>query len=293
MNLVKSNWFLLILLSAIWGGAFTLNKMALDSFTPEVIVAGRLISGSVFLVALIYFLYKRFSINLAQVNYYLFMSLVGIVIPFIAIITGQKNIDSAMAGILMATMPISTILLSHLFLDDEKMNKQKLIGFIISFLGVFILIYRDDLFIDNSISETFESQLLVILGATLYAFAAIYGKKYKITDPLSASTGTILFATFFMTIYLIFIDQSKPSYSNLLLDMNILLLGVLCTAIATVIYFQILQSEGASFISMMNFLIPLWAILFGIIILNDQFSWNYILGLLVILFGIKLANSIP
>ena len=293
MNLVKSNWFLLILLSAIWGGAFTLNKMALDSFTPEVIVAGRLISGSVFLVALIYFLYKRFSINLAEVNYYLFMSLVGIVIPFIAIITGQKNIDSAMAGILMATMPISTILLSHLFLDDEKMNKQKFIGFIISFLGVFILIYRDDLFIDNSISETFKSQLLVILGATLYAFAAIYGKKYKITDPLSASTGTILFATFFMTIYLIFIDQSKPSYSNLLLDMNILLLGVLCTAIATVIYFQILQSEGASFISMMNFLIPLWAILFGIIILNDQFSWNYILGLLVILFGIKLANSIP
>ena len=293
MNLVKSNWFLLILLSAIWGGAFTLNKMALDSFTPEVIVAGRLISGSVFLVALIYFLYKRFSINLAQVNYYLFMSLVGIVIPFIAIITGQKNIDSAMAGILMATMPISTMLLSHLFLDDEKMNKQKFIGFIISFLGVFILIYRDDLFIDNSISETFESQLLVILGATLYAFAAIYGKKYKITDPLSASTGTILFATFFMTIYLIFIDQSKPSYSNLLLDMNILLLGVLCTAIATVIYFQILQSEGASFISMMNFLIPLWATLFGIIILNDQFSWNYILGLLVILFGIKLANSIP
>jgi len=293
MNLVKSNWFLLILLSAIWGGAFTLNKMALDSFTPEVIVAGRLISGSVFLVALIYFLYKGFTINLAQINYYLFMSLVGIVIPFIAIITGQKNIDSAMAGILMATMPISTILLSHIFLDDEKMNKRKFIGFIISFIGVFVLIYRDDLFINNSISETFESQLLVILGATLYAFAAIYGKKYKITDPLSASTGTILFATFFMTIYLIFIDQSKPSYSHLLLDMNILLLGVLCTAIATIIYFQILQSEGASFISMMNFLIPLWAILFGIIILNDQFSWNYIFGLLVILFGIKLANSIP
>ena len=292
MNLVKTNWFLLILLSAIWGGAFTLNKMALDSFTPEVIVAGRLISGSLFLVALIYFLYKKFSINFSQINYYLFMSLIGIVIPFIAIITGQKNIDSAMAGILMATMPISTILLSHVFLEDEKMNKQKFIGFIISFLGVFILIYRDDLFINNSISETLESQLLVILGATLYAFAAIYGKKYKMTDPLSASTGTILFATFFMTIYLVFIEQSRPSYSELLLDMNILLLGIVCTAIATIIYFQILQTEGASFISMMNFLIPLWAILFGIIILNDQFSWNYIFGLLIILFGIKLANSI-
>ena len=292
MNFLKTNWFLLILLSAIWGGAFTLNKIALNTFTPEVIVAGRLISGSVFLVALIYFLYKKFTINISQINYYLFMSLVGIVIPFIAIITGQKNIDSAMAGILMATMPISTILLSHIFLEDEKINQQKFIGFVISFLGVFILIYRKDLFVNNSISETFESQLLVILGATLYAFAAIYGKKYKITDPLSASTGTILFATFFMTIYLIFIDQSNPSYSVLFLDINILLLGILCTAIATIIYFQILQTEGASFLSIMNFLIPLWAILFGIIILEDQFSWNYIIGLIVILFGIKLANSV-
>jgi len=292
MNFLKTNWFLLVLLSAIWGGAFTLNKIALNTFTPEVIVAGRLISGSIFLVVLIYFLYKKFTINISQLNYYLFMSLVGIVIPFIAIITGQKNIDSAMAGILMATMPISTILLSHIFLEDEKMNQQKFIGFVISFLGVFVLIYRKDLFVDNSISETFESQLLVILGATLYAFAAIYGKKYKITDPLSASTGTILFATFFMTIYLIFIDQSNPSYSVLFLDINILLLGILCTAIATIIYFQILQTEGASFLSIMNFLIPLWAILFGIIILEDQFSWNYIIGLIVILFGIKLANSV-
>ena len=95
-----------------------------------------------------------------------------------------------------------------------------------------------------------------------------------------------------MTIYLIFIDQSNPSYSALFLDINILLLGILCTAIATIIYFQILQTEGASFLSIMNFLIPLWAILFGIIILQDQFSWNYIIGLVVILFGIKLANSV-
>ena len=291
MNLFKTNWFLLILLSAIWGGAFTLNKLALDLYTPEVIVAGRLITGSIFLILLVYVIYKRFSISFSQLNYYLFMSLVGIVIPFIAIIHGQRNIDSAMAGILMATMPISTIILSHFFLEDEKMNQKKFIGFIISFFGVFILIYRDDLFHSNSISVTLESQLLVILGSTLYSFAAIYGKKYKMTNPINASTGTILFATFFMTIYLSFIDKTKPDISMLLLDTNILLLGILCTAIATVIYFQILQTSGASFLSIMNFLIPLWAILFGILILSDDFSWNYIFGLFVILFGIKLANS--
>jgi drug/metabolite transporter (DMT)-like permease len=291
MNLFKTNWFLLILLSAIWGGAFTLNKIALDLYTPEVIVAGRLIVGSVFLIVLIYFIYKRFSFNLSQLNYYLFMSLVGIVIPFIAIINGQRNIDSAMAGILMATMPITTILLSHFFLVDEKINQQKLIGFLISFFGVFILIYREDLFVNNSLSTTLISQLQVMLGSTLYSIAAIYGKKYKMTDPVSASTGTILFATFFMLIYLIFIDESNVSIPTLLVNYNILLLGILCTAIATIIYFQILQTAGASFLSIMNFLIPLWAILFGILILNDAFSWNYIFGLIIILAGIKLANS--
>ena len=291
MNLFKTNWFLLILLSAIWGGAFTLNKIALDLYTPEVIVAGRLIVGSTFLIVLIYFIYKRFSFNLSQLNYYLFMSLVGIVIPFIAIINGQRNIDSAMAGILMATMPITTILLSHFFLVDEKINQQKFIGFLISFIGVFILIYREDLFINNSFSTTLISQLQVMLGSTLYSIAAIYGKKYKMTDPVSASTGTILFATFFMLIYLIFIDESNVSIPMLLVNYNILLLGILCTAIATIIYFQILQTAGASFLSIMNFLIPLWAILFGILILNDAFSWNYIFGLIIILAGIKLANS--
>ena len=291
MNLFKTNWFLLILLSAIWGGAFTLNKMALDFYTPEVIVAGRLIVGSVFLIVLIYFIYRRFSINLSQLNYYLFMSLVGIVIPFIAIINGQRHIDSAMAGILMATMPITTILLSHFFLADEKINQQKFIGFLISFFGVFILIYREDLFLRNSFSTTLISQLQVMLGSTLYSIAAIYGKKYKMTDPVNASTGTILFSTFFMLIYLIFIDESNVSVSALLMNYNILLLGILCTAIATIIYFQILQTAGASFLSIMNFLIPLWAILFGILILEDAFSWNYIFGLIIILIGIKLANS--
>jgi drug/metabolite transporter (DMT)-like permease len=182
--------------------------------------------------------------------------------------------------------------LSHFFLVDEKINQQKFIGFLISFFGVFILIYREDLFINNSFSTTLISQLQVMLGSTLYSIAAIYGKKYKMTDPVSASTGTILFATFFMLIYLIFIDESNVSIPMLLVNYNILLLGILCTAIATIIYFQILQTAGASFLSIMNFLIPLWAILFGILILNDDFSWNYIFGLLIILSGIKLANSI-
>ena len=149
-------------------------------------------------------------------------------------------------------------------------------------------------FLCNSLTSTHFSRVCLSGHPVVkirWAWAGKPGNYAECNSGCTLNQLSILFATFFMTIYLIFIDNSNPNYFDLMLDSNILLLGILCTAIATVIYFQILQTEGASFLSIMNFLIPLWAILFGIIVLSDQFSWNYIFGLLVILFGIKLANS--
>ena len=128
------NWILLLILSAIWGGAFTLNKFALEAYSPEVIVAGRLIIGSIVLFISILILTKKMEIKLSDWRYYSFMSIVGIVAPFLLISYGQIGIDSSLAGILMSTMPISTLILSHFFLDDEIMTPKKLLGFIIAFI---------------------------------------------------------------------------------------------------------------------------------------------------------------
>jgi len=68
-------------------------------------------------------------------------------------------------------------------------------------------------------------------------------------------------------------------------------LGVFCTAIATIIYFQILQSSGATFISIMNYLIPVWAILFGVIFFNEDVSWNYLIGLIIVILGIQISQT--
>ena len=124
MNTYTINWILLLVLSAIWGGAFTLNKYSLEVYTPEMIVAGRLIIGALLLVIIL--LIKRGSITIKSEDwkYYSFMSIVGIVAPFLLISYGQIDIDSSLAGILMATMPISTLLLSHIFLDDEFLTKK-------------------------------------------------------------------------------------------------------------------------------------------------------------------------
>ena len=220
------------------------------------------------------------------------MSTVGIVAPFLMISYGQIGIDSSLAGILMSPMPISTLILSHFFLDDEQMTKKKLIGFLVAFMGIIILIMPGkNIFIDNMIDGLY-SELMVISGAIMYSFAAVYGKKFKITNPLNASTGVIVYSAVIMNIYLILDNSLIPNNFGSFEHISaIFVLGIFCTAIATIIYFQILQSSGATFISIMNYLIPVWAIVFGVIFFNEDTAWNYFIGLIIIIIGIQLSQN--
>ena len=292
MNLYTTNWILLMLLSAIWGGAFTLNKFALEVYSPEILVTARLLIASIILVGFVLIISKRIDIEFSNWRYYFFMSIIGIVAPFLLISYGQIGIDSSLAGILMSTMPISTLILSHFFLDDENMTKKKLIGFLVAFIGIIILIMPEESIVEDNFIDGIYSELMVISGAILYSFAAVYGKRFKITNPLNASTGVILYSAIIMGIYIMFnFDLTPSSYGNSEHLAAVIILGVFCTAIATIIYFQILQSSGATFISIMNYLIPVWAILFGVIFFQEDVSWNYFAGLVIVIFGIQLSQN--
>ena len=180
MNAYTINWVLLLLLSAIWGGAFTLNKFALQAYNPEILVTGRLLVAAIVLIILVLIFFKKVEIKASDWKYYLFMSVVGIVAPFLLISYGQIGIDSSLAGILMSTMPISTLILSHFFLDDEKMTKMKLIGFIIAFIGIVILIMPGKATLEISLIDGLYSEFMVISGAVLYSFAAVYAKGIRL-----------------------------------------------------------------------------------------------------------------
>ena len=292
MNLYTTNWILLMLLSAIWGGAFTLNKFALEVYSPEILVTARLLIASIILVGFVLIISKRIDIEFSNWRYYFFMSIIGIVAPFLLISYGQIGIYRSLAGILMSTMPISTLILSHFFLDDENMTKKKLIGFLVAFIGIIILIMPEESIVEDNFIDGIYSELMVISGAILYSFAAVYGKRFKITNPLNASTGVILYSAIIMGIYIMFnFDLTPSSYGNSEHLAAVIILGVFCTAIATIIYFQILQSSGATFISIMNYLIPVWAIFFGVIFFEEDVSWNYFIGLVIVIFGIQLSQN--
>tara|TARA_B100000925_G_scaffold168853_1_gene127040 strand:- start:27 stop:575 length:549 start_codon:yes stop_codon:yes gene_type:complete len=177
-----------------------------------------------------------------------------------------------------------------MFLDDEFLTKKKMVGFIIAFFGIVVLIMPEMFYLPKA-SDNILSELMVVSGAILYSCSAVYGKKNKVTGPLNASTGTIFYSAVIMLVYLFSFDtplESEISYPHLI---SILMLGIFCTAVATIIYFQILQTSGASFISIMNYLIPIWSIFFGVIFLDEGIFINYLIGLLIVIFGIKLSQD--
>ena len=191
----------------------------------------------------------------------------------------------------MSTMPISTLILSHFFLDDERMTKTKFVGFIIAFFGIIILIIPEKNLLSENGFNNLSSELMVIGGAIFYSFAAVYGKKFKITDPLNASSGTILFSAIIMFLYLYFFENIDKEYVSNNNISSVIFLGIFCTAIATIIYFQILQTSGATFVSIMNYLIPIWSIFFGVVFFSENIFWNYLVGLIIVIIGIQIFQN--
>ena len=146
----------------------------------------------------------------------------------------------------------------------------------------FALIYNEDLNL-----KKLDQRSLHAFHKTLKAKSQV-----KITNPLNASTGVTLYSAIIMIIYLSFnFDMVPKNIGESSHISAVIILGVFCTAIATIIYFQILQSSGATFISIMNYLIPIWAILFGVIFFDEDAMWNYFLGLIVVILGLQLSQN--
>ena len=139
------NWLLLAFLSVLWGTAFQFNKLAVEELSPDVIVAVRLVGAAAILV--VASLWNRESFPGWDRRWIVFglMALFGNALPFWLISWGQQTVDSGVAGVLMATMPLATLGLAHFYVEGEKLSARGLLGFCLGFAVVVLLIGPDAL----------------------------------------------------------------------------------------------------------------------------------------------------
>ena len=285
------HWLLLFALVAMWGSAFLFTKIAVAALAPADLVAGRFVLASAVLLGLLAATRRRLPSGGRLWLFLLAIALTGNCIPFWLIAWGQQEIDSGLAGILMAIMPLTTVMLAHFFVAGERLNRFKALGFLLGFLGIVVLIGPAALLEIQVGGTVLVSQLAVLGGAVCYAISAIIARHRPPSDALVAAVGVTLLACL-ITLPVSAAD-GLPDLSAVPAPalIALLVLGIVCTATATVVYFKLIALAGPSFLSLINYLIPAWAVLIGMVFLGERPEWTALAGLAFILAGIALAET--
>ena len=275
---------MIALLALIWGGSFLFGRILMLEWPPFTVVFLRVALAATALWILLGITGRRFPNDPSLIGAILLMGIINNVIPFSLILIGQQEIGSGLASVVNAMTPIWTLIIANRFTSDEKFSKNKILGIALGFLGVAVLIGGD---IVQGLTASAWAQV-AILGATLsYGFAGVFGKRFKSQDPIVVSTGQLTASTLvILPIMLVtegFFNISQP---NIELIVSTLGLSILCTAYAYVLYFKILASAGATNVSLVTFLVPVSAILLGVIWLGERLTTGNLIGMALIVIGL-------
>ncbi len=279
-------WGLLILLSVIWGGSFFFTKIAVAVIPPLTIVFLRLALGAMVLNIIL----KSLKLSLPRDpkiwTAFLVMGLMNNMLPFTLLVWGQTHIASGLASILNATVHLFSIVIAHFFVRDEKASRLRILGVMLGFIGIVSMIGPDAL---KGLGGDVLAQLACLTAAFSYACAGFYGKRFKDMGlkPMVTATGQVTVSAFIMLFISLLADQPwtlpVPSTNTIL---SILGLGILSTSFAYTLYFKLLASAGASNLMLVTFLIPVTAILLGVLVLGEILHTSEIIGMLLIALGL-------
>lgn len=282
-------WYLIVLLSFVCGSAYFFIELALISIPPLTLVFLRLALASLILLALLKAVGKKIPLNKKVWLAFAFMGMFNNVIPFCLISLGQVVINGSVACILTATTPIFTVILAHLFTQDERMSVIKILGVTVGFCGVYIMMYPS--FTEEGLDLIGFGQAAIVMASFFYALSGVYGKRLKSIDPNISTVGMLICSSLFM-IPIIFIFEDPFAISIEPVSVAaIFTLAILNTIIAYYLYFRVLANAGASYLMLFMFIMPISAMLLGISILGEIVDIYAITGMLVIFSGLIIIDG--
>ncbi len=285
-----THWLLLFALVVMWGSAFMLTGIAVRAFSPVVLVTTRLVGGAVLLTGLICLHGMRFPRYGRFWLFSLLIAIAGNAVPFWLISFGQQRVESGLAGILMGIMPLTTMLLAHFFVGGERLNAIKAAGFALGFAGLVVLLGPAALLELEGQGGVLLYELAIIGGAICYAIQAILARHRPPAEPQVAAAGVMLMGGLLM------LPLGLPGAPAELAAAPpgpiwaLAALTVIATAIATVVFLKLVAIAGPSFTSFINYLIPVWALLMGMLFLGERPGAGAFVALLLILGGIALSE---
>lgn len=286
-------WGLLVLLSVLWGASFFFNAVAISELPTLTVVVCRIGLAALCLLAVMRLLGQTLPSSRRVWAAFFGMGFLNNVVPFCLIVWGQFHIASGVASILNATTPLFTVLVAHALTSDEKMTGARLLGVIAGLIGVAVMIGGGAV---QSLGVNILAQLAILGAALSYAFAGVFGRRFQAlgVTPMAAAAGQVTASSIMLFPVMLLIDQPWTLPIPSLPVIGALVgVAILSTAVGYLLYFRILASAGATNLLLVTFLIPISAIMLGILLLNEVLLPRHIAGMALIGLGLAAIDGRP
>jgi drug/metabolite transporter (DMT)-like permease len=277
-----------LLLAVLWGSSFTFIKVALEGLTPAQLVLGRLILGAMVLLAVIVIRQVGLPRGARVWGHIAVAALFGNVIPFLGLSYGEQTTGAGIAGVLVGSTPLLTLLLATVALPAERPTPRKAIGLLIGFVGVVVLIEPW-----HSQAGSLGGRAACFGAAVSYAAGFVYVRKYlspRALAPLGLAAAQLVAATALQAGISPFLEWQTPDVTGRVAG-SMVLLGLLSTGLAYVLYFRLIGDVGATTASAVNYVVPVAAVATGVALLGEPLTWNVLLGGAVVLAGMAYAEN--
>ena len=282
------HWIAFICLAIIWSASFLWIKIAIQEVGPFTLVGFRVVFGALTGILATFFLRIHWPRDRATWITYAILGITSVAVPFVLISWGEETIDSAVASILNASMPLFTIILAHYALQDDRMTFRKILGLLVGFGGVIILISKDLL---PGAHNSIVGQAAVILASLFYAGSTIFARLRTGHVPgLVRGAAPLLTASLVMWVIMPFVE--KPVHLPVLPVTWVALvwLGVFGSGVALILWYYLLHEIGPTRTSLVSYVFPLGGVVLGVIFLHDELSWQLFLGALFIIASVVIVN---
>ena len=276
----------LLLLAALWGGSFLFMRIAAPVLGPVWLIEFRVLLAGLVLLPVLARLGLLGELRRNLVPLFI-VGCLNSATPFLLLAFASVSLPAGFTSILNGTAPLFGTVVASVWLH-EKLTPARMLGFVLGFVGVVILVGW------KAIDTTPSSLIAIVaalLAALMYAIAAPYIKQNLADVPsLVATTGSQLGAAFIIIPALPFtVPQQTPSTSVVI---SVVALAVLSTAFAYVLFFRLIQTVGSTKALTVTYLIPIFAMLWGAIVLQETVTSSMILGCGLVLLGTAIANDV-
>lgn len=279
-----------IVLGLIWSSSFLWIEIGLREIGPITLVAFRAFFGLLFGLAVIFIQRIPMPRTMKEWLPLTVLGLTNIAFPFFLISWGQKTIDSGVASILDATVPLFTILVAHFLLHDDKMTTAKVVGLLVGFGGVVVLMSKDI----GASSSSLLGQLAVIAACVFYAASTIIARKYTEEIPaIVRSMGPLVSATIVTMLAAFTLEAPFHIPALPLTWVALLWLGVLGSGLAFIMLYYLIHEIGPTRASMVTYLFPLGGVTLGILFLKEVPTWQVFTGAALIIGSLAITNWNP